>query len=197
MNKKNDRKILITCPKVGFIPHLGMHGPIPNPLRVDYSICLSMIISGVKVYEVDPITRNTVLLTLDNIDDTNKFAKKVTPVVNKVNLKSIETVEQPTIKPEIKKVEMTNLDNITQPDVDTEALKKAEEEKAAKEAEEKAAKEAAEKAEAERIEAEKEARREAARQQAENYRKDKHNRHNNHSNQSVTQTSNDEQTENK
>lgn len=153
MNKKNDRKILITCPKVGFIPHLGMQGPIPNPLRVDYTTCVNMIIAGVSLYEVDPATRNTVLLTLDNIDDENKFGTKVAPSIAKVDLKEVGKVAQPK--------------------VDVDAVKKAEEERLAKEAAEKEAKEAAEKAEKERLEKEKEARREAAKQQAEKYRNEK------------------------
>lgn len=70
---KNTDEIFIMTMRTGYIPHLKTYGPIPNPIKCPISLCLSMIIAGVELYEYDPKTKLTKKMSLDNIMQDNKF----------------------------------------------------------------------------------------------------------------------------
>lgn len=83
-------KIFVKIIKNGYIPFIGMCGPIPNPIKIPTGTCLQMITAGIDVFEVNPDTKETVKLTVTNVFDDNKFGKKSNP---------IESPKQPTINP--------------------------------------------------------------------------------------------------
>lgn len=83
-------KIFVKIIKNGYIPFIGMCGPIPNPIKIPTGTCLQMITAGIDVFEVNPDTKETVKLTVTNVFDDNKFGKKSNP---------IDSPKQPTINP--------------------------------------------------------------------------------------------------
>lgn len=60
----------------GFIPPLMQAGPIVNPLRCKVGDVISLIMGGMQVYQVDPPSGQSVLLTTENVLDDTKFIKK-------------------------------------------------------------------------------------------------------------------------
>lgn len=72
-NKSTQRneKIWVKIIRAGYIPQLGMQGPIPNPIQITRGIAHSMIVSGIDVFEVDPVTKNTKKLTIQNVFRTS------------------------------------------------------------------------------------------------------------------------------
>ena len=83
-------KIYVRINKNGYIPFIGMCGPIPNPIKIPASTCLQMVTAGIDVHEVNPDTKETVKLTVQNVFDDNKFGKKPN---------SSEPSKQPTVHP--------------------------------------------------------------------------------------------------
>ena len=136
MYTRND-KIFVRVNRNGFIPQLGISGPIPNPVKVTCGICLDMVSAGIDVYQVDPSTRKMVKLTVDNVFDDKKFVtKKKTPVATSPAVQSA-AVSEPAVQPiqfsGVKKEEAattqgTPVENTSDPDVKSEE-KKAPEEK--------------------------------------------------------------------
>lgn len=72
MYKKTDR-IFIVSTRTGYIPQLKMYGPIPNPIKVPLNLCLSMITSGIDIYQFEPKSKSIIKLNFDNIFDDKKF----------------------------------------------------------------------------------------------------------------------------
>lgn len=66
-----NEKIWVKIQKPGYIPQLGMQGPIPNPIQIPRATAKSLLVSGVQVYQYDPDTKKTVELTLATV-----FGKK-------------------------------------------------------------------------------------------------------------------------
>lgn len=73
MSKPVEEKRIITCTYRGFIYQLGQVGPIVHPVAVPYSKVRSLISMGAQVYEYDPATGKSILLTLENIADPNRW----------------------------------------------------------------------------------------------------------------------------
>lgn len=82
-----ERNIYVLCRKVGYIPFLGICGPVANPLQLPAKLCLDIITSGIKLYEFEPSTHDTLELTSDNIFEDDNFGvkSKVTEVIPKPN----------------------------------------------------------------------------------------------------------------
>ena len=60
-------KIFIKTNRIGFIPQLGIQGPIVNPYPTTRSVAKAMIVSGIQVFEVKPDTKEVIELTLQNV----------------------------------------------------------------------------------------------------------------------------------
>lgn len=82
-----ERNIYVLCRKAGYIPFLGICGPIANPLHLPAKLCLNIITAGITLYEFEPTTRDTLELTTDNIFEDDNFGvkSKVTEVMPKPN----------------------------------------------------------------------------------------------------------------
>lgn len=103
-------KIYVKINKVGFIPYIGICGPIPNPIKIPTATCLQMINAGIDVFEVNPDTKETMKLTVQNVFDDNKFGKKPNP---HVQIKT--TVTQPVgnaVFTGVKNPELKHLDDV-------------------------------------------------------------------------------------
>jgi len=85
MAYKNTDFIFVKTLHVGYIPHLRTHGPIVNPIKVDVGTCRSMIIAGIELYQLDPVSKLTVKLTLENLYNDKKFDKLVKKTDEKSN----------------------------------------------------------------------------------------------------------------
>lgn len=86
----------------GFIPQLGMCGPIPNPIKITRGLAHSLIVSGIKVYEYNPDTRDVTELTLQNVFGTSEEAvkkeepkKSIPDPVKPVQLNGVKVEETP------------------------------------------------------------------------------------------------------
>lgn len=77
----NSDQIYILTKRTGYLHQLRMYGPIVNPLKCPVSLCMSLLISGVELFQFDPVTKNVVELNLENLLDDNKFGTKEEPVV--------------------------------------------------------------------------------------------------------------------
>lgn len=99
-----NEKIHILCRTRAFIEPLKLMGPIVHPLYVEKSAVLRMVYAGLDVYEYIPATKNTIKLTVQNINKANRLEEAKAPV----NTKTPEPVEvktAPTVKtPEVVKV---------------------------------------------------------------------------------------------
>lgn len=91
-------EIFIKVTKAGYIPQLGMQGPIPNPIKVKRAVVHSMIVSGIKVFEYDPETKETTEITLGSLYNeepakegkTDKSESPATPdPIQPVNLQGV------------------------------------------------------------------------------------------------------------
>lgn len=71
-----DEKIWVKIQKAGYIPQLGIQGPIPNPIQIPRVTAKSLLVSGIPVYEYDPETKKTIELTLANVFSTGKSTQK-------------------------------------------------------------------------------------------------------------------------
>ena len=86
---KTTDEIFVRINRVGYIPLIGMCGPIPNPIKIPTDTCLKLVNAGIDVHQVDPVTKMTVKLTRENIFDDHKFGKK--PVVASAPVKPVVT----------------------------------------------------------------------------------------------------------
>ena len=96
---KTTDEIFVRINRVGYIPLIGMCGPIPNPIKIPTSTCLKLVNAGIDVHQVDPVTKLTVKLTRENIFDDHKFGKK--PVVASAPVKPVvaPTAKVEAVKP--------------------------------------------------------------------------------------------------
>lgn len=86
----NNDQIYILTKRVGYLHQLRMYGPIINPLKCPVSLCMSLLISGVELYQYDEKTKMVVALTLENLLDDKKFEKKQTVEVKPLTTKGIK-----------------------------------------------------------------------------------------------------------
>lgn len=97
MPKPVEEYRIITCGYRGFIYQLGQAGPIVHPVSVPYNKVRSLVSMGAEVYEHDLATGNSILLTLENIADPNRWvndaANPPSPVVKPGVTKLPEKVE--------------------------------------------------------------------------------------------------------
>lgn len=75
MYKKTD-EIFVRIAKHGYIPYIGICGPIPNPIKVSTETCLKLVNAGIVVHQFDPATKETIQLTRTNVFDDKKFDRK-------------------------------------------------------------------------------------------------------------------------
>ena len=95
--KSVGEEVFIKVMKAGYIPQLGMQGPIPNPIKVKRSVIHSMIVAGIKVFEYDPETQETTEITLGSLynedpakEDSKKPEAPATPdPIQPVNLQGV------------------------------------------------------------------------------------------------------------
>jgi len=73
MPKKIEERLNILSPYRGFIAPINMMGPIVHPLPVDKSKVAKIIASGAKVYEFIPKTKETIELTLSNLNNPDRY----------------------------------------------------------------------------------------------------------------------------
>ena len=104
MANKNE-KIYVRVMRNGYIPQLGICGPIPNPILITRAIANSMVVAGIDVYEVNPKTTETKKLTIYNVFDSEpkkegSVEKPTTPD------KSVDAKVKEPVKP----VELTGVE---------------------------------------------------------------------------------------
>ena len=97
--------LYILCRTNGYIPQLSMSGPIVHPLKVPKKTVVNMIMSGLTVYEYHAATKMTKELTLDNIDNENRWGDSPIAVANKVETPIVPQESFGVAKPEEPSVE--------------------------------------------------------------------------------------------
>lgn len=60
-------KIFIKTNRRGYIPYIGMQGPIITPIPITREDAHNMIVAGIEVYQIDPKTKNAIKLTLQTV----------------------------------------------------------------------------------------------------------------------------------
>ena len=85
----------------GYIPQLGICGPIPNPIQITRGKAYSMINDGIEVHEFDPKTKETTKLTIKNVFGDDESAP--VPEVKVEEKKAVEPVKAEEKKAEPEK----------------------------------------------------------------------------------------------
>lgn len=91
-------KIYIRSAHRGFIPPLRMSGPIVSPLRITRETAYAIIVSGIEIFEVDPVTKKLTRLTAQNVFPREK-EKVGSPSPEKAEQKQTVKVTSEPIKP--------------------------------------------------------------------------------------------------
>lgn len=91
MPKKVEEMIHILCTSRGYLYPIGIMGPIVQPLIVSKNSAIQLLMNGADVYEYIPKSKNTIKLTLSNINDNHRY-DEVKP----------EQVSQPIVEPVVK-----------------------------------------------------------------------------------------------
>lgn len=91
--KKRNEEIFVKVLRNGFIPQLGICGPIPNPIKITRGVAHSMIVAGLKVFEFNPKTKETVELTVDNVFANTAEVKKDDVTINNVKPTPVKVAE--------------------------------------------------------------------------------------------------------
>lgn len=90
MKYSSEDTIFVRIIRAGFIPQLGISGPIPNPIKITRAKAKSLIVAGVRVWEFNPTTKETKELTLQNVfGEPDSIKKEETPV------KTVAPVQEP------------------------------------------------------------------------------------------------------
>lgn len=98
--KPRTEQIFVKIMRNGFIPQLGICGPIPNPIRITRAKAHSLIVAGIDVYQYFPENHYTEKLTLQTVfgkAEKEEIPKK--PVEKKVS-EPMKPVELTGIKKE-------------------------------------------------------------------------------------------------
>lgn len=111
---RSKEQIFVRVMRNGFIPQLGMCGPIPYPIKVTRAVCHSMIVSGIEVMQYDPETKITTKLTLQNVFGGETKAEEP------------KKVEAPKAPEYTKTPETTTFNGIPKPETKVEEPKKVE-----------------------------------------------------------------------
>ena len=104
MPKKIEETIHILCQSRGYLAPAKIMGPIVRPLLVAKSVAVQLLMIGAEVYEYVPKTKQTIKLTLTNINNPDRYkvvAKpteetSVTPVMKMGVPKVAPMVEEET-----------------------------------------------------------------------------------------------------
>ena len=117
MYNKTDQ-IYIMTKRVGYLHQLRMYGPIINPLKCPISICMSLLISGVELYQYDEKTKDVVALTLENLYDDKKFDKEPPVQVKQASTRGVkeDVSKGVSLKKEVPKMETENVPPIEEED---------------------------------------------------------------------------------
>lgn len=73
MPKKVEEMLYILCPVRAYLAPAKVMGPIVHPLQVTKSVAVQLLMSGAEVHEYNPHTKQTVKLTLANINNSERF----------------------------------------------------------------------------------------------------------------------------
>ena len=92
MAYKTSDNIYIRTNYRGYITPLGMSGPVVIPLKCDVATVMKLVMGGMEVFQVNPDTQYSVLLTLSNILDDTKIYPK--PQVDPFNVGKATTVTE-------------------------------------------------------------------------------------------------------
>lgn len=124
--------IFITTPRTGYIPYINQQGPIVHPIPVSRATAKQMIVDGLTVVQVDPETKKTVDLTLQNIFPGEGESQKPDPAVEEMTRsqrrrrnknKNKNKNQNPTQPQDVKDIKNdVNLGGVTKP-VEQEAPK--------------------------------------------------------------------------
>lgn len=90
--KVMQERIFIRTNHRGYIPQLRMQGPIVTPIPVTRADAHKLIIAGIDVYQIDPVTKMATKLDLQSVfpgeGDPVKKEETVTPVTSTPNVSS-------------------------------------------------------------------------------------------------------------
>ena len=100
-------KIFIKTNHIGFIPVLGIQGPIVNPYPTTRAVAKELLVSGIQVFEIKP-DKSVVELNLQNVfpnegnvvrEKPKKESKPIPKPVEPVTFKGVEVEkkEEPVV----------------------------------------------------------------------------------------------------
>lgn len=103
--------IFIKTGRLGYISQIHAQGPIVTPIPVTRETAKAMVVAGIKVYQIDPVTKKATLLTLENVypgeGDRPPINEKPGNGVQKPKVPTSGVVQQEPVQPvELKGVPM-------------------------------------------------------------------------------------------
>ena len=94
MPKKIEEYLYILSPTRAYLNAVKIMGPIVHPLYVSKKAVTRLLMSGAEVYEYIPKTKNTIKLTLSNINNSNRYNNVETSVEV---VPPVETIVKPGV----------------------------------------------------------------------------------------------------
>ena len=92
-------KIFIKTNRRGYIPYIGMQGPIITPIPITREDAHNMIVAGIEVYQIDPKTKNATKLTLQTVYPGEGEPEDTTDKTSPINNGKLAEVTSDPIKP--------------------------------------------------------------------------------------------------
>ena len=74
--KARNEEIFVKVIRNGYIPQLGICGPIPNPIKMTRGTAHAMLVAGIEVHQYFPKTKTTEKLTIHTVFNDEKVEVK-------------------------------------------------------------------------------------------------------------------------
>lgn len=91
--KSRNEEIFVKVIRNGYIPQLGICGPIPNPIKITRGLAHSMVVAGIDVYQYFPDTKMTQKMTIHNTFEDQKNVNNDIKRVSNANTNNIKISE--------------------------------------------------------------------------------------------------------
>lgn len=98
MPKKSVDMIHIMCPSRAYLAPAKVMGPIVHPLKVAKTVAVQLLMSGAEVYEYVPASKETIRLTLGNINDDSRYNSLKEPTAEEIPVEPVKQAGVPVVE---------------------------------------------------------------------------------------------------
>ncbi len=122
MPKKPTEMIHIVCPSRAYLAPAHVMGPIVHPLKVEKTVAVQLLMSGAEVHEYVPASKETIRLTLGNINDESRYNSIKEPIPEEIPVEPIKktgvpVIEEPVVEQDVEPTEEV-VEEVVSPTID-------------------------------------------------------------------------------